>query len=170
MDCLRSFTVSINQNSTFTAPDVKTWTLGVQEYFVFEISNLSTLIPQGFKNIDIYGVELVGMVQSQKSALTGGCIVDDWNFVIFIDGSIPLLSSIIQTSPNYWSIQVDGNGPRSFTLSKNTNSVKLLSPLKSVKEIRFEKLQAQGYGGQTVGTVSLDWDFTFMFFYKYEGE
>jgi hypothetical protein len=170
MDCLRSFIVSIDQVTTFSGTDVKTWFVGAQEFWVVEKAGVSTFVPEGFKNIDIYGVDVIGNVSTQKAAATGGVVVQDWGFEILIEGQLPLVSGTITTSPNYWNIQTTTTGTRTFALSKNTNSLKFADPIGSVKNINFEVLRAQGVGGQTAGVVSLDWDLSFVFFYKYEGE
>jgi hypothetical protein len=170
MDCLRSFIVSIDQVTTFSGTDVKTWFVGAQEFWVVEKAGVSTFVPEGFKNIDIYGVDVIGNVSTQKAAATGGCVVQDWGFELLIEGQLPLASGTITTSPNYWNIQTTTTGTRTFALSKNTNSLKFADPIGSVKNINFEVLRAQGVGGQTAGVVSLDWDLSFVFFYKYEGE
>lgn len=170
MDCLRSFIVSIDQVTTFSGTDVKTWFVGAQEFWVVEKAGVSTFVPEGFKNIDIYGVDVIGNVSTQKAAATGGVVVQDWGFEILIEGQLPLVSGTVTTSPNYWNIQTTTTGTRTFALSKNTNSLKFADPIGSVKNINFEVLRAQGVGGQTAGVVSLDWDLSFIFFYKYEGE
>jgi hypothetical protein len=170
MDCLRSFIVSIDQVTTFSGTDVKTWFVGAQEFWVVEKAGVSTFVPEGFKNIDIYGVDIIGNVSTQKAAATGGVVVQDWGFEILIEGQLPLVSGTVTTSPNYWNIQTTTTGTRTFALSKNTNSLKFSDPIGSVKNINFEVLRAQGVGGQTAGVVSLDWDLSFIFFYKYEGE
>lgn len=170
MDCLRSFIVSIDQVTTFSGTDVKTWFVGAQEFWVVEKAGVSTFVPEGFKNIDIYGVDVIGNVSTQKAAATGGVVVQDWGFELLIEGQLPLVSGTVTTSPNYWNIQTSTVGTRTFALSKNTNSLKFADPISSVKFINFEVLRAQGVGGQTAGVVSLDWDLSFIFFYKYEGE
>lgn len=170
MDCLRSFIVSIDQVTTFSGTDVKTWFVGAQEFWVVEKAGVSTFVPEGFKNIDIYGVDVIGNVSTQKAAGTGGVVVQDWGFELLIEGQLPLVSGSITTSPNFWNIQTTTTGTKTFALSKNTNSLKFADPIGSVKNINFEVLRAQGVGGQTAGVVSLDWDLSFVFFYKYEGE
>lgn len=170
MDCLRSFIVSIDQVTTFSGTDVKTWFVGAQEFWVAEKAGVSTFVPEGFKNINIFGVDVIGNVSTQKAAATGGVVVQDWGFEILIEGQLPLVSGSVTTSPNYWNIQTTTTGTRTFALSKYTNSLKFADPIASVKNINFEVLRAQGVGGQTAGVVSLDWDLSFIFFYKYEGE
>jgi hypothetical protein len=170
MECLRSFIVSIDQVTSFSGTDVKTWFVGAQEFWVVEKAGSSFFYPQGFKNIDIYGVDVVGHVMTQKAAVAGGCVVTDWAFEILIAGTLPLASGRIETSPNYWNIQTSTVGTSTFALSKNTNSLKFADPISGVKNINFEVLRAQGTGGQTTGIISLDWDLSFVFYYKYEGE
>jgi hypothetical protein len=170
MDCLRSFIVSIEQNTTFSGTDVKTWFVGAQEYWVVERNAVSNFYPQGFKNIDIHGVDVVGHVMTQKSSVAGGGVVTDWAFEIDINGTLPLASGNIGVTPNFWNIQTESVIARTFALSKNTNSVKFANPISSIQNIGFEKLRVQGTGGQTAGIVSLDWYLSFVFYYKFEGE
>lgn len=169
MDCLRSFVVSIDGVASFTGTDVKTWTLGLQEFWAVEKIALSTFETQGFKNIDVYGISMNGIVQTERAAVTGGCVVQDWGFEMGIQGQLPLASGIIVAAPNYWNIQTT-QAITTFALSKNSNYVKFADPIKSVKNFRFENLKVQGIGGQTVGTIALDWDLNFTIYYKYEGE
>ena len=99
MDCLRSFIVNIRQVGTFTGTDVKTWFVGAQEFWAVEAPRISIFNVQGFKNVDIYGVDVIGSVQTQKAAAIGGCVVNDWAFELLIDGSLPLASGLVQVSP-----------------------------------------------------------------------
>ena len=75
MECLRSFIVSIDQAGTFSGADVKTWLLGGQEYWALEKYGFSSFEIQGYKNINIYGVDVIGQVQTQKAAALGGCVI-----------------------------------------------------------------------------------------------
>lgn len=170
MDCLRSFIVSIDQAGTFSGADVKTWLLGVQEYWALEKYGFSSFEIQGYKNINIYGVDVIGQVQTQKAAALGGCVVEDWAFEIIIEGQLPLTNGQISPIGNFWNIQTNTVGTRTFALSKNTNSLKFADPIASVKYINFEILRAQGVGAQTAGTISIDYDLSFVFYYKFEGE
>mgnify|MGYP006898274700 CR=1 FL=1 len=171
MDCLRSFTITIDQASTFSGSQVKTWTLGLQEFWSVDITGLSTFRFQGFKNIDVYGIDVIGNVNTQRAAAIGGCNVQDWSFEVLIEGQSPLVSGFVETSPTpYWNISTGNVGSRTFSLSKNTNSVKLAEPIKSAQYLNFERLNAQGDGGQTIGSISLDYKLNFVVYYKYEGE
>ena len=81
-----------------------------------------------------------------------------------------MTSGTVVAAPNFWNIQTTTTGTKTFALSKNTNSLKFADPIASVTTINFEVLRAQGVGGQTAGVVSLDWDLSFIFYYKFEGE
>jgi hypothetical protein len=171
MDCLRSFIINIDQAGTFSGTQVKTWTLGLQEFWSVDITGLSVFTFQGFKNVDVYGIDVIGNVNTQRAAAIGGCNVQDWSFEVLIEGQLPLASGIVETLPsNYWNIQTTTVGTRTFSLSKNTNSLKFANPIRSARYLNFERLNAQGDGGQTVGTISLDYKFNFVVYYKYEGE
>lgn len=170
MDCLRSFVVGIKQAQTFLTTDVKTWFVGAQEFWVVEKVQDSVFEIQGFKNIDLYGVDVIGSVQTWKTALSGGCIVNDWSFEIELQGNLPLISGKKLTSPDDWNLQTDSVFARTFPIGKYNNSLKFADPIKSVKNINFEALRAQGVGGQTSGAIALDYDLNFVFYYKYEGE
>jgi hypothetical protein len=171
MDCLRSFNIVIDQASTFSGTQVKTWTLGLQEFWSVDINGLSSFIFEGFKNVDVYGIDVIGNVNTQRAAAIGGCNVQDWSFEVLIEGQSPLASGRVATTPsNYWNIATGTVGSRIFSLSKNTNSVRFADPIKSASYLNFERLNAQGDGGQTLGTISLDYKFNFVVYYKYEGE
>lgn len=170
MECLNSFTIGIRQQSTFSGADVKTWLLGVQDYWAVDIIRTSTFNIQGFKNIDLYGIKMTGDVQTQVGAATGGVVVDDFGFDIYVDGSLPLISGAVDPGVNFWNLEVSNVGAKTFRLSRNQNEINFAAPIKSVKYFNFERLVAQGVAAQTAGTISLDYDLTFTFYYKYEGE
>lgn len=169
MDCLRSFTIVTRATGTFTTPDIKQWTTGANQHFwTCDIDRSSTYNIQGFKNIDIYGVTMIGGITAQVPDVNNGVNVEDFNFGIYFQGQLPLLGGNITS--DYWQIQDTGIEPLRFQLSKNTNSIKFSSPIKSTQFIQFVHLKAQGNGYQTLSTISLDWDLSFTFYYKFEGE
>lgn len=171
MECLRSFNLNIRQVTTATGSNVKTWTVGSQEFWSARISGISRFDIEGFKNIDLYKIKIVGDVYTQIASGIGGVIVEDWAFDLFLEGQMSLVSGKINTSTtNYWNIITGSPESKTFTISKNTNEIIFDDPVKSLKYINFQNLTTQGYGGQTTGTVSLDWNLAFVFYYKYEGE
>jgi hypothetical protein len=171
MDCLRSFSVVTSGNANFAPPAVKTWTLGAQEFWQVNESLTSYFVIQGFKNINIFGVDVIGSVYTLTSApLIGGCVVSDWSVRVDIDGQIPLIGGVIDTVPDDWSIDTSSSFVRQFPLGRFTNSVKFSSPFESVRRVGLLGLNANGTGGQTINNVNLAWHFNFVFHYKFEGE
>jgi hypothetical protein len=172
MECLRSFVIAFNNASTYSGtPTVKTWLSGTESFWAINLSGSSVFKFQGFKNVDIYGIDVIGDVGTQNAAATGGMIVGDWNFELKIDGTLPLPSGLIDTTGgNYWNIEIDTSNTKTFRLSKNTNSLKFEDPIKSAKLLEFLVLRAEGSGSQTSSTISIDYDLSFIIYYKFEGE
>jgi hypothetical protein len=103
-------------------------------------------------------------------AAIGGVVVSDWSFEIFIDGQLPLNNGFIDTTlPNFWSPFIQGPQSQTFALSKYSNSLKFANPIKSPSILRFEVLNAQGIGAQSI-TPAFDIALSFIVYYKFEGE
>lgn len=169
MDCLRSFVIKIDQTVTFTGTDVKNYQIGSYGNWVVDKLGLSTFSFEGFKNIDVYGIDVVGYLATSTSSVTSGCIPNNWSFKIQINGQLPLPSGLV-TGTNFWDLQTQGNIAKQFSLSKDTNSLKFADPINSVQNIEFIELNATGDGSQTASSISLDYDFSFIVYYRYEGE
>ena len=172
MDCMKSFIISMDRVNVYSAVGtLKTWAVGAQHFWTIQEVGLSTFRFQGFKNVEIYGVDVVGGIQTDVANVTNGVVVSDWNFEFLIDGQLPLTSGFIDTvPPNFWSIEVETTNSKRFSLSKNTNSLRFANPITSAQSISFEALNAQGIGGQNLLAVSLYMDLSFIVYYKFEGE
>lgn len=170
MDCLQSFSFSTQANSNFSGGQVKTWLAGAQEFWAVDVSLSSTFNIEGYKNINIHGVDVIGTFSTLQAATLGGCVVEDWGVQVLINGQIPLVSGTIQASPNQWSINNSSAFAKVFEVSKFNSSFRLSSPFQSVKSVQLINLRSNGYGGQTVGNVNLYWNLNFVFHYSYEGE
>jgi hypothetical protein len=169
MDCLRSFSFSVDGQSNFVPPDVKTWLAGAQEYWTFQRALTSSYIVRGFKNIDVYGVKVVGGVTTLKTAALGGAITEDWFVSVKLNGQLPLLGGTAGV-PNDWSITTDGPLSSTYEVSKFNSSFMLESPIKSVIDISLTNFKAIGFGGQTALNINLAYNFNFIIYYKFEGE
>ena len=168
MDCLRSFSVGISQNRTFNSAgvNVKTWgTLGNLNWVVNQAGS-SFFQLQGYKRIDLYGIEMLGNVQTDVG-LNDAVVVSDFFFNIGIAGQIPLVSGENVIAPNFWAINpnIGGND-----LTKYRNKVTFETPYTGCTAIGFNRFGAQGIGGETLNSISLDIDLQFVFYYKYDGE
>jgi len=168
MDCLRSFTINISQNRTFTdtATNLKQWgTVGNYHWIVTQ-QGVSVFNIQGFKKIDLYGIEMLGNIQTTIGPNDAG-IVLDYVFQIGVGGTIPLISGAVQGSPNFWTINPNIG---QFDLGKYSNKIYFESPFSGCSSISFTALSVQGQNSETLNSVNLDIGLQFKFIYKYEGE
>jgi hypothetical protein len=169
MDCLKSFNFFASGQSNFVAPDVKTWTTGLQEYWAFQRNGSSTFTVQGYKNINIYGVELIGNIGTEVVPALGGCIPTDWSIDISINGKIPLIGSIIAPL-NDFNITDNVFVANNFLLGRFNPRVNFASPIESATSVSIASIRANGTGGQTTGNLNLQYTFNIIVYYKFEGE
>lgn len=170
MDCLRSFNFRIDTNTNITT-GVKTWTTGGGgHYWAVNAGTSSTYNIQGYKNINVYGIEVVGAVQTLPTAGTGGVVVNDWTIDIFLDGVQPILGSNITSSPNFYSISNTSLGNKVFPIGKYNSNLQFGDPYESVKSIQILDTNASGFGWETLTNVNLFWNLNFIVYYKFEGE
>jgi len=167
MDCLSSFSVLIRLQRAFSTPgtNVKTWgTIGNYNWQVSQITSGTNLAIQGFKRIDLYGVQMLGLVYTDVGP-NDGAIVNDFGMNLTFTGQAPLISGVSDGA--FWPLNLND---KSFVLSRIRNELKLESPISGVSNINFGVFSAQGTGGETLNSVTLDIDLEFIFYYKYEGE
>lgn len=172
MSCYRSFLLHTNAEATFTTAGtnvVNTWGTIGNQHFLAIVNQLSTFNIQGFKNVDIFGVEIVGIVRTFEAA-TGKCVLTDWSFEIEVNGNPSLISGEKVVSPDYYNIITTAPEVNKISLGRYINKISFADPIKSVKDIKLTKLTATGNNAETVGTISLSFDLTFNFLYQYEGE
>jgi len=171
MDCLRSFNFRVSTNTNLTS-SLKTWnTGGNNHYWSVDSGPLGSQYNiEGFKNINIYGIDVIGSIQTLPTAPNGGVIVNDWSIDVLINGQQPLVGGTITTSPNYYGIDTASLANKVFPLSKYSNSLKFADPFESVKNINLQNTFASGFGWETSLNVNLTWNLNFVVFYKFEGE
>ena len=169
MDCLRSFSLSSPANETLVAPDFDYWQLGVQHYWSVEKNGFSYFDIQGFKNINIYGIDVVGDFMGAKS-LASNAIVNDWSVGIELVGQPALVGGVLQSVPNFLSIQNEAPYVNFFTLSKFKRKFELATPIQSVTQIKFQDWKAFGIANESITQIQLLWNLNFIFYYKFEGE
>jgi len=169
MSCLKSFT--IHSSSSINASTAYIWAQNGNNYWVLNTTRSSTFNIQGFKNVNIHGIELNGYVQSFQPNVTDNCIVQDWTSVLQLQGgTIPQVSGNITTAPNQWPIDNTSAFARIFALGKFNTKVNFASPFESVQSIRFLNFDANGIGAQSLTSVSLAYNLQWVFYYTYEGE
>ena len=141
------------------------WSIGSQHgWIVNDASDQSDFKIQGFKNIDLYGVKLVGNIQCPIAGGNKG-IVDDYSFNISLTGQTPSVSGIFTNN----SYSVDSN-VNEIRLSKYQNEMIFADPIKSCTDISLNTFSAQGYAPNNSTDLTLNLIFQVYFFYKYEGE
>jgi len=169
MDCLQSFVFETNVSKTFTGSTIRQWGIAPANYWAISSAAVSTLNIQGFKNVNLHGLKLVGSVQSDVPG-ANAVIVEDWDLDIKVNGTLPLLGSFATPSPNFWSINPNSAVNNSFYLGKYQNEISFKSPIQSVSSIEIESVYAQGIGYEVVGSINLVFRLNFVLYYTFEGE
>jgi hypothetical protein len=174
MNCMESFNIRINQASLADNSNgaVQTWgTAGEYFFTLFHLptNNTSLYNLQGFKRPNIYGVKVTGIVQSYFALTTKNAVIQDWSFILKLNGTSALTSGNI-SGLNGFAIQTTSPDLNTFSLSKYTNSIEFANPYTNVESIEFRGLTAQGIGAQALNEIYLIYDLLFTFYYQYEGE
>jgi len=166
---LKSFAININQNFNFTGTTLVTWNpLGtILPWAVSDtgVSRRTDFNIEGFKNIEVYGFSLVGMVYPNRVAGNNQAIVQDWGVLLTIDGTPNLVNGFFGTNA-FLATQ----GGKSIFLSKDLNKYNLTDPFVSVKKITISALNANGIQYESATSVDLVFQLDIIVYYKFEGE
>jgi len=168
MDCLRSFAINLKFQNAYNSAgtNVKSWgTLGNYNWQVSQNTTGTNFLIDGFKRIDLYGIQMVGGVFTDVG-LANAAIVSDYGLRLTLTGQTPLVSGSI-VGGGFYPIYTNLN---EFVLSKYTNALNLSSPISGVTNINFGNFYANGNNGETLNSVELDIELAFVFYYKYDGE
>jgi len=169
MDCMQSFTLNINQNFIFNNTVFTEWnTVGtVLPWTMFDgdATRKSDFFVQGFKNIDVYGVSMVGTVYPLLAPAQKQALVQDWGVNVLLEGTVPLVNGFFGT--NTFSAT---QGARNVFLSKYQNEFKLIDPIQSVQKISIGALTASGIQNESGLSVDLTFEIALIIYYKLEGE
>jgi hypothetical protein len=169
---MRSFSFGINAINTITgAPDLKQWATGAAQHFwQVNTGTSSTYNFEGFKRIDIYGIDVLGSIQTQANIAINGVIVNDWQIDIQVGGISPLVGATVTGVPNYYGLDVNLSENSIYPLGRFNPSVKFESPISGSTFIQIQKTRASGIAYETVGSVNLWTRLNFIVYYKFEGE
>lgn len=179
MDCLRSFTLTSSGTSDtaiITTSNVIDWQDRYNRMTGFNATiNLNTgtqFFPQGFKNINLFGVRVNGMISTANSAAGGYGVVNQWKVNLSVLGQRQILGGTIPavtpSTPVSWNQTSSG-----IFFSNTCNYLDLPSPIQSVSQISWETLQIEGFAPTLLAGVvdfSFDYAFNFTFYYRFEGE
>jgi hypothetical protein len=170
MDCLRSFNFSTAIQSVFTSADgLYTWNNGSQHFFSLDyyFASGSTYIIEGFKNINIFKIEVNGDWNNLPQ-ISYNSLVQNWKIDVFIKGQNSTKVGRVLSSPNNYGMVIS-NEPF-LRLSKFQPSAIFETPIESAKEIILENFYCDGIAPETLTDVRLSYRFNFTVYYKYEGE
>jgi len=144
MNCLRSFSFGVNQINTITgSPDLKQWATGAAQHFwQVNTGTSSTYNFQGFKRLDIYGIDVLGSIQTQANIGINGVIVNDWQIDVQVGGISPLVGGTVTSSPNYYAIDTTLAENSIYALGKFNPSVKFSDPISGSSFIQLQKNQS----------------------------
>jgi hypothetical protein len=170
MECMQSFNLFAVNNIAVVAPDIVSWGTGAENYWNIDNAILtnSTFNVEGFKNINIYGVDMVGYVASSNFDARAG-LINDWGFTLEINGFVPRLGGNISTTNGY-GITTSNPQIKTFVLSKYKTNVNFTDPITSVSNIVVKGLFANGTNLQLANNIRLIYQIEFIFYYKFEGE
>jgi len=177
MDCLRTTNLtmsgSIADTSTVAGSAVNFWVdySTLMTGFVASLPLVSCeFSPQGFKNVDLYGVELIGYIAS-NNAVGGNFICDDYRFQTQIFGTFPILGGVAPVGTPFQLNQgVNSNG---FAFTKTHSKVNFFTPIKSFSRIVFPNLTFTGYAPTLIGVsqnLNFKYEFDVLLHYRFEGE
>jgi hypothetical protein len=174
MDCLRSFTFIVDKTENYTtALRFKTWTVGTDNYWLVDdaktLGNGSKYIVQGFKNINIYKIEITGAVITPLNPPGFAAITENWNLTTAIKGTTSNSVGLIVSSPNPFNI-IEFPGLSILQFSKYQRSITFLDPIKSAEYIEIYGFYAEGYGNQSLLSAQIGFFINVTVYYKYEGE
>lgn len=167
MECLKQFNLSIATGKNFStaAGNYVSWTTGTTNSFVIQSgTDVTTFNVQGFKNINLHGIKLMGSVQSELNTNYG--IVEDYSFFLQLTGQTPSISGTFST-PNNWGANLFQNQLR---IGKYQNEINFAEPIKSLSTISISNFSAQGYNNNSPLSIRLEFFVQLYFFYTFEGE
>jgi len=172
MECLRSFSFAVDLiNNVSGAADLKQWATSVgNHYWQVSTGTSSTYNIEGFKNINVYGIDVIGSIQTQTNTAINGAIVNDWMIDVTIGGQQPLVGGTITGVPNYYVLDTTNPSNKIYQLGRFSTSVKFATPFVSTRTIQLGQTYAQGIAYQTLLALNLRWKLNFVVYYKFEGE
>ena len=171
MDCLRSFNFALANQSNYDASlGFKYWQINSNHYWLIDqfLPNVKYLV-QGFKNINVFKIEVSGDVNSSPAFVPYECLVQNWKWDLQIVGQNSTNVGILAPaqSPGYMTIQETNP---SFRLSKFQPTIEFETPIQSAKEIIFTNFYCDGIANKTTTSAQVGFVINVTVFYKYEGE
>lgn len=171
MDCLRSFNFSLANQSNYDASlGFKYWQINSNHFWLIDqfLPNVKYLV-QGFKNINVFKIEVSGDVNSSPAFATYEALVQNWKWDLQIVGQNSTNVGILAPAQNPGYMTIQETNP-SFRLSKFQPSIEFETPIQSAKEIIFTNFYCDGIANKTTTSAQVGFVINVTVFYKYEGE
>ena len=171
MDCLRSFNFALANQSNYDASlGFKYWQINSNHFWLIDQSlpNVKYLV-QGFKNINVFKIEVSGDVNSSPAFVPYEALVQNWKWDLQIVGQNSTNVGILAPAQNPTYMVIQETNP-SFRLSKFQPSIEFETPIQSAKEIIFTNFYCDGIANKTTTSAQVGFVINVTIFYKYEGE
>jgi hypothetical protein len=171
MDCLRSFSLTILDQNTYTSASSALTVWGTNNSFAVYSTDSSTFLIQGFKNINVFKIDMIGNVSTAYGSAprVDNANATDFEIGVQLVGQIPQPIGVIGV-PNDLPIIQNTFIEQIYTLSKYKTSVEFSTPIQSVKSISFYDFKAFGTHVQNILQVKMGYQLQFIFYYQFEGE
>jgi hypothetical protein len=128
--------------------------------------NVVEFIPQGFKNIDVYSIKLIGHIASNPSNVNNG-VVDNWGVEINAVGTYGEINGVAGVQAANYSPILQ---PIHLGLNNHNPLVEFASPIKSVSNISLQRVLFNAVNLQTATDFSFVSNIGLVITYKFEGE
>jgi len=158
MECYNQFSFEINRTTSYTSAsglEVRFSDLLSLGWVIKDSTTQSTFKVEGFKNINLYGVKMMGNIQSPIIGYHG--IVDDFGFNLAITGTTPKISGTFTT--NGYNVSTSSSN---IQIGKYDNEIIFSEPIQSCTQISINNFQAQGYVPESFVAVDLEMLLTFI--------
>ena len=172
MNNLKSFVFrsSINENVNSASVNLDTWGVAPNIGWVYNsATKRSTFNIEGFKNINIHAMAIVGDVGTRNLNTGFSSVCEDYAFQIRLNGTTSPISGFVTFAPNTFSVTYP-NSNEQFFLSKYIPKIEFLDPVMSVKTIEILDVRASGTSAESLVTLNIGWLMNFIVYYTYEGE
>jgi hypothetical protein len=171
MDCLRSFNFALANQSNYTVVQgFKYWQIGTQHFWLFQSGSVDSIFNiEGFKNINIYKIEICGDINSDNLPVGVSGIVQNWNYEFQVIGQNSLIGGNVSAAPNGFGMSVQAINPI-FQLSKMKTSIEFPTPIQSARQIIINSLYVDGIANESILSIQLETFITVTVYYKFEGE
>ena len=122
---------------------------------------------QGFKNIDLYGIQMNMYFQTNPPS-NENAVISDYMVSCLVNGTAPLIGGFVGspiTSPFVLS-----TNQNKYYLTKYTSKIDFCSPVKSAKSFSFDRIFVQGNIPQNASIIQMKYFINAVIYYKFEGE